>query len=121
LSQNCSACHPLDYSLVNSPFLNRQGWETEVNFKVYGAPIETAAAKIIIDYLAKNYGTGSQISGPDSIGQAPHRGRGPPPSLRHCGVGRRKRPVRGGSIADITARTGHVCFSPLKTDIDPGA
>ena len=61
MSQNCSACHPLDYSLVNSPFLNRQGWETEVNFKVYGAPIETAAAKIIIDYLAKNYGTGSQI------------------------------------------------------------
>ena len=65
IDQNCSACHPLDYSLVNSPFLNRQGWETEVNFKVYGAPIETAAAKIIIDYLAKNYGTGSQISGPE--------------------------------------------------------
>ena len=112
MSQNCSACHPLDYSLVNSPFLNRQGWETEVNFKVYGAPIETAAAKIIIDYLAKNYGTGSQISGPDSIGQAPHRGRGPPPSLRHSGVGRRKRPVRGGSIADITARTRQSAFPP---------
>ena len=45
---------------MNSSFLNRQGWEAEVNkmIKVFGAPIEAANAKIIIDYLAVNYGNG---------------------------------------------------------------
>lgn len=56
----CGACHSLDYPRMNSSFLNRQGWEAEVNkmIKVFGAPIETANAKIIIDYLAVNYGNG---------------------------------------------------------------
>jgi sulfite dehydrogenase (cytochrome) subunit B len=45
----------------NAFFLNRQEWETEVNkmIKAYGAPIQPADAKIIIDYLATNYGSGS--------------------------------------------------------------
>ena len=57
----CGACHSLDYPRQNALFLNRHGWETEVNkmIKVYGAPIEPANAKIIIDYLAANYGSGS--------------------------------------------------------------
>ena len=57
----CSACHSLDYPRQNAFFLNRQGWETEVNkmIKAYGAPIQPADAKIIIDYLAANYGSGS--------------------------------------------------------------
>ena len=44
----CGACHSLDYPRTNAPFLNRQGWETEVNkmIKVFGAPIEPADAKI---------------------------------------------------------------------------
>ncbi len=56
----CGACHSLDYPRMNSSFLNRQGWEAEVNkmIKVFGAPIEAANAKIIIDYLAVNYGNG---------------------------------------------------------------
>lgn len=56
----CGACHSLDYPRTNTTFLNRQGWETEVNkmIKVFGAPIEPADAKIIIDYLATNYGSG---------------------------------------------------------------
>jgi hypothetical protein len=56
----CNACHSLDYPRINAPFLNRQGWETEVNkmIKAYGAPIGPDDAKIIIDYLAANYGTG---------------------------------------------------------------
>jgi hypothetical protein len=56
----CMACHSLDYPRMNASFLNRQGWETEVNkmIKAYGAPIEPADAKIIIDYLAANYGSG---------------------------------------------------------------
>ena len=57
----CSACHSLDYPRKNAFFLNRQGWEAEVNkmIKAYGAPIQPADAKIIIDYLAANYGSGS--------------------------------------------------------------
>ena len=56
----CGACHSLDYPRMNSSFLNRQGWEAEVNkmIKVFGAPIEPTNAKIIIDYLALNYGNG---------------------------------------------------------------
>ena len=27
----CPACHSLDYPRINAPFLDRRGWETEVN------------------------------------------------------------------------------------------
>jgi sulfite dehydrogenase (cytochrome) subunit B len=55
----CNACHSLDYPRINATFLNHQGWESEVNkmIKAYGAPIAPADAKIIVDYLAANYGT----------------------------------------------------------------
>jgi len=60
VENRCAACHSLDYPRINAPFLNHQSWEAEVNkmVKAYGAPIEAADAKIIVDYLAKNYGTG---------------------------------------------------------------
>jgi sulfite dehydrogenase (cytochrome) subunit B len=56
----CNACHSLDYPRINAPFLDRRGWETEVNKMIaaYGAPITPADAKIIVDYLTANYGTG---------------------------------------------------------------
>jgi mono/diheme cytochrome c family protein len=56
---NCGACHSLDYIQMNSPFLNAVGWTTEVTkmIKAFGAPISDADAKIIVDYLAKNYGS----------------------------------------------------------------
>ena len=56
----CGACHSLDYLRMNASFLDRKGWEAEVNkmIKVFGAPIEPANAKIIINYLAANYGSG---------------------------------------------------------------
>jgi mono/diheme cytochrome c family protein len=55
----CNACHSLDYPRINATFLNRQGWESEVNkmIKAYGAPIGPDDAKIIVDYLAANYGS----------------------------------------------------------------
>lgn len=55
---NCAACHSLDYPGMNSVFLDQKGWETEVNkmINTYGAPVAPADAKVIIDYLAKNYG-----------------------------------------------------------------
>ena len=55
----CNACHSLDYPRINATFLNRQGWESEVNkmIKAYGAPIGPDDAKMIVDYLAANYGS----------------------------------------------------------------
>jgi cytochrome c5 len=55
---NCVMCHSLDYIQMNSPFLDRKGWEASVNkmIKVMGAPIAEADAKAIVDYLAAQYG-----------------------------------------------------------------
>ncbi|HET9714750.1 MAG TPA: cytochrome c [Pseudolabrys sp.] len=55
---NCQACHTLAYIPMNSPFLNGAGWDAEVTkmIKAYGAPIDDADAKIIAEYLKKNYG-----------------------------------------------------------------
>jgi hypothetical protein len=57
---HCNACHSLDYLPMNAPFLDRQGWENEVNkmVKAFGAPIEPTDTKIIVDYLVTNYGPG---------------------------------------------------------------
>ena len=61
VEENCASCHSLDYPRTNSPFLDRKGWEAEVNkmINVFGAPIAPEDAKTIVDYLAKNYGIGS--------------------------------------------------------------
>jgi mono/diheme cytochrome c family protein len=55
---NCGACHSLDYIQMNSPFLDKTGWDGEVTkmIKMYGAPIDDADAKEIAGYLAANYG-----------------------------------------------------------------
>jgi mono/diheme cytochrome c family protein len=55
---NCGSCHSLDYVLMNSPFLDRTGWDASVTkmIKVFGAPIGADDAKAIVDYLAANYG-----------------------------------------------------------------
>ena len=55
---NCGSCHSLDYILMNSPFLDRNGWDGSVNkmIKVFGAPINADDAKAIVEYLSANYG-----------------------------------------------------------------
>jgi len=55
---NCVACHSLDYVALNSPFLDRKGWEATVAKmgKAFGAPVKPEDAAPIADYLAKNYG-----------------------------------------------------------------
>ena len=57
---SCASCHSLDYLRTNSPFLDRKGWQAEVNkmINVFGAPVASGDAKTIVDYLAENYGTG---------------------------------------------------------------
>ena len=54
----CAACHSQDYIPMNSPFLDRKGWEAEVNkmVKSFGAPMEPDEVAKIVDYLATNYG-----------------------------------------------------------------
>jgi sulfite dehydrogenase (cytochrome) subunit B len=56
---NCASCHSLDYVLMNSPFPNATVWDATVNkmIKAFGAPIDEADAKVIADYLKKNYGS----------------------------------------------------------------
>jgi sulfite dehydrogenase (cytochrome) subunit B len=56
---NCSGCHSLDYIYMNSPFPNAALWDAEVTkmIKAFGAPINEADAKVIADYLKKNYGS----------------------------------------------------------------
>ena len=55
---NCTMCHSLDYIQMNSPFLDRKGWEASVNkmIKAMGAPIAEADVQKIADYLASQYG-----------------------------------------------------------------
>ena len=54
----CATCHSVDYVLINSPFLDRNGWDAEVTkmVKTFGAPIAPDDAKVIVDYLSANYG-----------------------------------------------------------------
>jgi mono/diheme cytochrome c family protein len=56
---NCSGCHSLDYIVMNSPFPNAALWDAEVTkmIKAFGAPIDESDAKVIADYLKKNYGS----------------------------------------------------------------
>ena len=55
---NCSMCHSLDYIQMNSPFLDRKGWEASVTkmIKAMGAPVAEADVPTIVDYLASQYG-----------------------------------------------------------------
>ncbi len=55
----CAMCHSVDY-ITLQPKFSRVVWTAEVNkmIKVMGAPIKEEDAKIIIDYLAVQYGTG---------------------------------------------------------------
>ena len=56
---NCTACHSVDYIVLNSPFLDRKAWEAEVAkmSKAFGAPVKPEDTAVIVDYLVRNYGT----------------------------------------------------------------
>lgn len=58
VASNCAVCHSTDYIQMNSVFLDRKGWEAEVNkmVNVMHAPINKDDIPKIVDYLAKNYG-----------------------------------------------------------------
>jgi sulfite dehydrogenase (cytochrome) subunit B len=54
---NCFICHSTDY-IVRQPRLDTPHWAAEVKkmINVFGAPISESDAKVIADYLGKNYG-----------------------------------------------------------------
>ena len=58
VTSNCAVCHSADYIQMNSVFLDRKGWEAEVNkmVNVMHAPINKDDIPKIVDYLVKNYG-----------------------------------------------------------------
>lgn len=55
---NCGTCHSLDYVILNSPFLDRAGWDAEVKkmANAFGAPISAPDQAAITEYLAQHYG-----------------------------------------------------------------
>jgi mono/diheme cytochrome c family protein len=61
VENNCAACHSLDYPRTNSAFLDHKGWQAEVEkmIKVFGADIAPQDAAAIVDYLTRNYSSGS--------------------------------------------------------------
>ena len=54
----CNTCHSPRYITMQPP-LPPEAWAAEVNkmIKAFGAPIDAADGKAIVDYLAKNYGS----------------------------------------------------------------
>ncbi len=54
---NCLVCHSLEYIPMQPGFTKAQ-WTASITkmIKVFGARISEADARIIADYLAKNYG-----------------------------------------------------------------
>lgn len=55
---DCVACHSLDYIPLNSPFLDRKGWDATVTkmTKAFGAPIPEQDVAAIVGYLTAQYG-----------------------------------------------------------------
>ena len=54
----CAICHSTDLIIINSVFLDKAHWQTEVNkmIHVMGAPISVEDAQKISEYLTKYYG-----------------------------------------------------------------
>jgi hypothetical protein len=54
---HCATCHSADYVSSQPAKQGQAFWEAEVQkmIKVYGAPIDQADVKAIVDYLAKTY------------------------------------------------------------------
>ncbi len=55
---NCATCHSLDYIQMNSPFLDKKGWEATLGkmMNAMGAPIPKEDVPKIVEYLNQHYG-----------------------------------------------------------------
>lgn len=54
----CVACHSPDYIQMNSPILDRKGWEASVGkmVRIMGARLDEGEVRTIVDYLSTQYG-----------------------------------------------------------------
>jgi sulfite dehydrogenase (cytochrome) subunit B len=59
VQSNCTGCHSADYvqTQPRGPKFKQEFWQAEVTkmIKVYGAPIDDANIKKIVEYLAQTY------------------------------------------------------------------
>jgi mono/diheme cytochrome c family protein len=59
VQNNCTACHSADYvsTQPRGPKFNKDFWQAEVTkmIKVFGAPIDDADVRKIVEYLAQTY------------------------------------------------------------------
>ncbi len=57
VKSRCTACHSLDYVLMNSPFLSPEQWQASVTkMRTFGAPLTDDEARAVVAYLASSYG-----------------------------------------------------------------
>jgi mono/diheme cytochrome c family protein len=58
VTAQCGICHSNDMIQINSPFLDKKGWEGEVNkmIKVMGAPLPAEDVPKVVEYLTRYYG-----------------------------------------------------------------
>ena len=57
LSLHCAICHSLDYIKMNSPFLDRAGWDkTLTKMTRLGASFDDAEKEEMLGYLVREYG-----------------------------------------------------------------
>lgn len=73
VQSNCVMCHSLDYIQMNSPFLDRKGWEAEVGKMVnaYHASIDKNNIQPIVDYLTLHYGASNPSAADGSAPKLP--------------------------------------------------
>ncbi len=65
----CVLCHSLDYIPMNAPLMTPASWEKTMTkmVRVMGAPVTEEEARIILEYLDRNYAGGPGVraaSGP---------------------------------------------------------
>ena len=59
--RDCAICHSLDYIPMNAPVMDRTAWEKTLQKMItrFGAPIDEASARDILDYLSAQYSRGA--------------------------------------------------------------
>jgi hypothetical protein len=102
---------------MNSPFLNASGWDAEVAkmINAFGAPIDQADAKVIADYLNRNYGHQIEARLPETKSPSPEKDRSiPKPSSPNFGVAHEKYDEKKARTAGVVAVPRTLNHAPLK-------
>ena len=114
---HCSTCHSLDYVVMNSPFLDASGWDAEVGkmINAFGAPIDQADAKVIVDYLNRNYGHQIEARLPGIKSPSLEKEKSiPKPSSPHFEIAHEKYDKKRARTARVVAVPRTLTHAPLK-------